>query len=80
MENENPGSFKLKFPHYIVIRDKVIPTDKAMWYLFYILLGISLIALFCIILYVQVYIHSFTVRIDCNPEVPLNYEKCLDRG
>lgn len=80
MANESSEAIRFKFPHYIVIRDKVISVDRAKWYLFYVLVAISLIVLFCIILYVEVYINSFLIRVDCNPDLPLNYEKCLDRG
>lgn len=80
MDSKSPEAIKFKFPYYIVFRDKVISVNKAKWYLFYISVAISLIALLCIILYVEVYTNSFLIRIDCNPDLPLNYEKCLDRG
>lgn len=80
MANGSSEPIKYKFPYYIVIRDKVLSVDKAKWYLFYLLVALSLVALFCIILYVEVYTNSFLIRVDCNPDLPLNYEKCLDRG
>lgn len=82
MTNNESNSDKInfKFPTSITIKGKEIALKEAKWYLFYTVSIIALIALFCIILYVEVYISSFFIRIDCNPDMPLNYEKCLVRG
>ncbi|XP_035228659.1 lysosomal alpha-glucosidase-like [Stegodyphus dumicola] len=80
MSNNGSELFSFKFPSTFMFRDKEISVKNAKWYLFYILFGISLVALLCIILYVEVYINSFLIRVDCNPDLPLNYEKCLNRG
>ncbi|GBN39425.1 Lysosomal alpha-glucosidase [Araneus ventricosus] len=78
-ESSSEG-INFKLPSTITIKGKEIVLKQAKWYIFYALSIIALIALFCIILYVEVYINSFFIRVDCNPDMPLNYEKCLDRG
>ncbi|XP_054707792.1 sucrase-isomaltase, intestinal-like [Uloborus diversus] len=77
-EISEPFSFKI--PHSFTIKGKEISIKEAKWYIFYGFVVIGLITLLCIILYVEVYINSFLIRVDCNPDMPLNYEKCLDRG
>lgn len=79
-EEVKEPEIKFKLPSSVTIKGKEIVFKEAKWYLFYSSLVVALIALFCIILYVEVYINSFLIRVDCNPDMPLNYVKCLDRG
>lgn len=79
MTSETQGIIKT-LPQTLKIGSLEIPVAKLKWMIFYISLIAGLISLVCIILYIEVYINSFQIRVDCNPDLPLNYKKCLDRG
>lgn len=53
---------------------------NAKWKIFFLSLVLLLGLLVGIIIYVEVYIGSFRIRVDCYPDLPLNYQKCLERG